>query len=202
MKFSFGRILLLLAAVVSFNLGYSAIPQASGISFYAPAINEDGQGSLVGFEMRMAQGNGRTLVNVQNAFFNSEVEDALRKARLKSDEFLGASSSYLDIYLEVKGQGKDVSGESAGGMFAVALVALRTGRHLREDAAISAMIDEQGELAEVGGIEEKIIAAREMDRKYFLVAKGQKIKDEGEIASGIGIIRVRTFGDAVSHLLE
>lgn len=195
-------ILIALAMLISFNLGYLLLPSPKAISFSAPAIGSLGKGSLIDFEMRITQGSGKTLVNIQNADFKEDVENALRKARFNADRYLGISSGHFDISLSVKGEGNMVSGESAGGMFAVAIVALATGRELRNDVIISAVILENGNLEEVGGIEEKIIAAKEGKRNVFLVSSGQKIKDEQEVTQGIRIIRVRNLEEAVKYLLK
>lgn len=193
---------LFLAGMISFNLGHAFVPSAKTVSFYAPAINENGKGNLIEFSMYFTRGSGRTMVNIQNAAFNSEVEDALRRARLLANNYLGISPKKIDLVLEIRGDGSTVSGESAGGMFAVAIIALHTGRSIKKDVAISAMIGDDGNLAEVGGIEEKIMAAKESNRKVFLVSKNQKIKDEGYLSEGIKIIRVANLSDAVKYLIQ
>lgn len=193
---------LILSMAIAFNLGHSGVPTGRKIHFYAPAITDLGKGSMIEFEMQLMWGEGRTLVNIQNADFKDDVENALRKARFNAGNYLGISNGNFDAVLSVKGEGSSVSGESAGGMFAVALIALQTGRNIRQDAAISALITQTGELKEVGGIEEKIIAARENHRSVFLVSASQKIKDESEVGRGIRIIRVSSLGEAVKYLIE
>ncbi|MFH1750884.1 MAG: S16 family serine protease [Candidatus Micrarchaeota archaeon] len=195
-------VLLLIAMGIAFNLGYSAFPSGKKLVFSAPAITDSGKGNLIDFEMQLARGEGRTLVSIGNANFKDDVEYALRKARFNAEKYLGISPEKVDIILSVKGEASQVSGESAGGMFALAIIALETGRTLRQDVAISAVITESGELGEVGGIEEKIIAAKEGNRAFFLVSNGQKIKDEGEVAMGIRIIRVSNLEEAVKYLIE
>ncbi|HLC48198.1 MAG TPA: S16 family serine protease [Candidatus Norongarragalinales archaeon] len=194
--------LLICAMAIAFNLGHSAFPSGKKLAFFAPAITDSGQGNLVEFEMQILPGEGRTLVNIQNADFKDDVEYALRKARFNADKFLGISSSKFDIVLSVRGEGSLVSGESAGGMFAVAIIALETGRGLRKDVMISALITERGELRDVGGIEEKILAAKEGKRNIFLVSSNQKIKDEDELGKGISIIRVGDLAEAAKYLIE
>ena len=85
---------------------------------------------------------------------------------------------------------------------AVAIIALETGRGLRKDVMISALITERGELRDVGGIEEKILAAKEGKRNIFLVSSNQKIKDEDELGKGISIIRVGDLAEAAKYLIE
>ncbi len=195
--------LLLVAMGIAFNLGFNAFPSAKHLRFSAPAITDTGKGNLISFDMFLAKGEGRTLVNIQNAGFKEDVEAALRKARNNANNYLGISPDKIDIILQLEGGGgSDVSGESAGGMFAVAIIALHTGRQLREDVAISAVISEDGRLEEVGGIEEKIIAAKEGNKKIFLISEGQKVKEEEELGRGIRILRVDNLEAAVAYLIE
>ncbi|MFH0971746.1 MAG: S16 family serine protease [Candidatus Micrarchaeota archaeon] len=194
--------IILIAFAISFNLGYNALPSPQHIKFQAPAIMDNGKGNLVEFEMFVTRGEGRTLVNIENAAFKEDVENALRKAKFNAYEYLGIRAGGFDLTLEVKSDGSDVSGESAGGMFAVAIIALHSGRRLREDVAISATISEDGTLSDVGGIEEKILAAKDAKRNMFLVSANQRIKDEEEIGKGISIARVKDLADAVKYLIE
>ncbi|MBI5224651.1 hypothetical protein HY989_02180 [Candidatus Micrarchaeota archaeon] len=195
-------LIFLVAAVLAFNLGYNAFPSSKKISFSAPAVLDSGKGSLVEFQMSLRVGSGLTLVNIKNAAFKEDSENALRKARNLAESYLGTTSSNLDIVLEIMGNGNEVSGESAGGMFALAIIALQTGRKLKTDVAISAAISESAELEEVGGIEEKILAAKENSRKVFLVSKNQPIKEEQSVGSGISIIRVKNLKEAAGYMIE
>ncbi len=195
-------LIFIVAAILAFNLGFNAFPSAKKITFSAPALLENGKGSLVEFKMSLRFGQGMTLVNIRNAGFKEDAENALRKARNLAESYLGTSTSNFDIVLEISGNGNEVSGESAGGMFSLAIIALQTGKKLKQDVAISAAINEFGELEQVGGIEEKILAAKEADRKVFLVSKNQPIKEELNVGSGISIIRVKNLKEAVSYMIE
>ncbi|MFH1258063.1 MAG: S16 family serine protease [Candidatus Micrarchaeota archaeon] len=203
MRFASG-VVFFLAATIAFSLGYYSIPSFRHVVFFAPALNEDGKGSMVEFEMFYLKGEGRTLVNIGNADFSDDVENALRKARFFANEHMGVQTGRLDLVLQVNGGGdnRKISGESAGGMFAVGIIALQTGKTFRKNVAISATLNEKGELADVGGIEEKIIAAMETGRGVFLVSSKQQIKDEPELSRGIRIIRVSNLGEAAKYLLE
>jgi predicted S18 family serine protease len=194
-------LLLVFTFLISLNLGYNFFPSPKHITFFAPAISDDGKGSLFEFEMFYQPGEGRTLVNVQNAKFQADVENALRKAKFNAYKYLGIPGNKYDLIFQAK-DGSDVSGESAGAMFAIAIIALHTGKKIRSDVTISATISEDGTLSDVGGIEEKIIAAKDGKRKAFLVSATQKIKGQSELEKGIAIIRVGKLEDAVSRLLE
>ncbi|MBU1197766.1 hypothetical protein KJ765_04635 [Candidatus Micrarchaeota archaeon] len=198
-------VLIAAAFLVSLQLGYYAIPTHKHVSFFAPAITEGGKGTLVQFDLHSYPGSGRILVNIDSASFDPSVEVAFRKAVHGTENYLGLPFNGEDLVLEVRSKGewfREVSGESAGAIFAASLVALRTNRQLRDDVMVSARLDEDGNLLAVGGIEEKILAAEAFGKRVFLVSDEQDIRYQDELEKDIRVLRVGTIEEALPYLLS
>ena len=198
------RSIVLAAFLLSIALGYFAAPAPKSISFSAPAITEEGKGRLVDFTLSLQPGPGRLLVNVESVAFKEDIDSALRTARAASEKYLGARLNNYDIVLDVDSTAgfSEVSGGSAGALFAAALIAVQSGKSLRQDVAISARVGEDGGLLPVGGIEEKIYAAEQGSRRLFIVSEGQDVRFEDEFSKNITIRKVASVSDALPYLLS
>lgn len=193
-----------LFAAIGLYMGYSIAPNPhTELVFFAPAITANGQGVMVPFHMKLRQGTGGVFVNVFETSFKEDVENSLRKARVNAENFMGVSLQNFDVVLEVPPEQKTVSGESAGAMFTIALISLFSGHSLRQGVAMSATIDKNGELHEVDGIEEKILAALAEGNTVFIVCPGQQIKDESTLKGlGVQIVRAKNIGDVAAQMLS
>ena len=196
--------IVLAAFLLSIGLCYFAAAVPKGISFAAPAVTEEGKGRLVEFRLSLQPGAGRLLVNVESVAFKEDIDTALRTARAASEKYLGARLDNYDVVLDVKSDGgfSEVSGGSAGALFAAALIAMQSGKSLRQDAAISARIDENGGLLPVGGIEEKIYAAGQGNRRLFIVSEGQQVRFGNEFSKNISIRKAASISEALPYLLS
>ncbi len=195
-------VIVLAAFLLSLNLGYRAVPTPKTISFYSPAIGEEGKGTLVKFTLHSFPGGGRILVNVRGASYKPDVEEAFRNSVHYAEQYLGVSLKRQDFVLEVGEEDfQQVSGGSAGAMFSAAVIALQSDRRLREDRVMSASLDENGSLGAVGGIEEKILAAQADGKGIFLVSQDQEIRYSQELQAQIQIQRAKTLQEALSYLV-
>lgn len=192
---------ILLAVVAAMYLGYSSPVISRQVSFQAPAVTDNGAGTMAGFKLWMRPGAGRILVNIDNAFYKEDSENSLKKATAIAERFVGLKMAGYDLIMEADGE-RIVGGESAGTIFSAAIVSAFTGRKLREDATSSAAVTEDGTLVPVDGIEEKMRAASQAGKKYFIVAKSQQVNRELELSQKIRIVRVENAGQAISLLLE
>lgn len=193
---------ILLAIIAAFYLGYSTPLIAREVSFQAPAITENGEGTMAEFKLWLRPGDGRILVNIDNAFYREDSENSVRKAKKIAERYVGLKLSSYDLVVEVVGGERIVGGESAGMLFSAGIVAAFTGRKVRDDATGSAAITENGSLVAIEGVEEKLRAAAQAGKKYFVVSREQQINRESELAQLIQIIRVENAGQAISLLLE
>jgi Lon-like protease len=104
------------------------------------------------------------------------------------------------------GLGDKIGGPSAGLMFTLGIIDkvgdpkkfdLTQGRFI----AGTGTIDAQGKVGEIGGIQLKMIAARDAGATMFLAPAGNCSDVRGDIPSGLQVVRVSTVREAVRDLL-
>lgn len=109
---------------------------------------------------------------------------------------LGASYRFpfqVDIHL------RDVGGPSAGMMFALGIYdtltpgALTGGAHI----AGTGTIDGDGDVGPIGGIRQKMIAARDAGARWFLAPESNCAEVVGHVPDGLAVFAVSTLDQAV-----
>jgi predicted S18 family serine protease len=172
-------------------------PASRTTSFDAAGISDLGKGVMVRFDLSSEPGDGKTLVNVANARYKEDTEQSFFEARLAAEKTLGASFETTDLTLDVEGDRSYVSGESAGSAFAIAIMANHLGRRVRNDAVISAALDEDGfTLNPIGGADEKIISAIESGKTLFVISTDQDLRYENDLSKKITIARASNIRQA------
>ncbi|MGW7366023.1 YlbL family protein [Streptomyces sp. NPDC054841] len=96
----------------------------------------------------------------------------------------------------------DVGGPSAGLMFALGIVDKLTPSDLTggKFVAGTGTIDNQGTVGPIGGIEMKLVGARNAGAEYFLVPSGNCEAAASDIPDGLTLVRVKTIDDATKSL--
>jgi PDZ domain-containing protein len=100
------------------------------------------------------------------------------------------------------GLGNQIGGPSAGMMFALGIIDkvgkidLTHGRFI----AGTGTIDSQGKVGPIGGIQLKMIAARNAGATIFLAPSGNCNDVNGAIPGGLDVVKVSTLHDAVTDL--
>ena len=96
----------------------------------------------------------------------------------------------------------DVGGPSAGNMFTLAIYdkltpgSLTGGRMFAGTGTIS----EDGSVGPIGGIRQKMVGAHDSGAKYFLAPASDCNEAHGHIPSGLTVIKISTFAQAVSSV--
>jgi hypothetical protein len=72
-----------------------------------------------------------------------------------------------------------VDGPSAGGLFAVAVMAILEGDRLSRDATMTGTINPDGTIGPVGGVVQKLDAAAKAGKKRFCFPVGQRFEEQG-----------------------
>jgi ATP-dependent Lon protease len=110
-----------------------------------------------------------------------------------------------DIHIHVPAGAIPKDGPSAGATIVMALISLFTGRPARRDVAISGELTLSGRILPVGGIKEKILAARRAGVKAVILPIQNKvdIEDLGEDVRGdIEIHLVERVEDIIDKVLS
>ncbi|MCX5385538.1 PDZ domain-containing protein [Streptomyces sp. NBC_00083] len=92
----------------------------------------------------------------------------------------------------------DVGGPSAGLMFSLGIVDKLTPEDLTggKFVAGTGTIDDTGQVGPIGGIEMKLIGARQAGARYFLTPKDNCASAAADIPSGLTLVKVDTIHDA------
>ncbi|WP_344313930.1 PDZ domain-containing protein [Fodinicola feengrottensis] len=102
----------------------------------------------------------------------------------------------------VKIQLSDIGGPSAGLMFALGIVDTASDANLTGGAFIAGTgtIDDDGNVGIIGGIQQKMIAARQAGATVFLVPDGNCAEASSATPAGLRLVKVSTLGGAVTAL--
>jgi ATP-dependent Lon protease len=132
---------------------------------------------------------------------------ALTYVRAKAEELKIDPRFYeeLDIHIHVPHGGVPKDGPSAGVTIATSLVSLLIGKPVRADVAMTGEITLKGKVLPVGGIKEKILAARRAGiRKVILPRLNEKdlVEVPDVVKAGMKFIFVDNLADVFKNSLE
>lgn len=108
-------------------------------------------------------------------------------------------SCRLGIHLVNVAESKD--GPSAGLAFAIAMASALTGRAVRPGLAVTGELSLHGHVVEVGGVAEKLHAARRYGRRRVLVPRANRGDAEQVHDPELDVHTVATLREALSHAL-
>jgi len=109
-----------------------------------------------------------------------------------------------DIHIHVPAGAIPKDGPSAGATIAIALISLLNEKPARRDAAISGEITLSGRILPVGGVKEKLLAARRAGVKRVILPLKNKVDIEnlpGNVKAGLEIILVDRLDEIVNNVL-
>jgi PDZ domain-containing protein len=121
----------------------------------------------------------------------------------RTEGFMGlAPVDRADVPFETKIELQDVGGPSAGLIFALAIVDRLEPGELGggQTVAGTGAIDVKGNVMPIGGIEFKLVAAREAGATVFLVPKDNCAVAKGDVPDGLRLIKVENLDGAVRAL--
>lgn len=167
------------------------------------AVTENG-GILLPVEVATMVGKGELMVTGQlGDIMRESAAAALSYIRSRADAFNidpnFQDSTDLHIHLPENAIPKD--GPSAGITIATALISAITGRPIRENLAMTGEITLRGRVLAIGGLKEKVLAARQANIHNLLVPVENK-KDIAEIPVKIQRQMHFTFVDNMDQVIE
>jgi ATP-dependent Lon protease len=133
-------------------------------------------------------------------------QTALSYIRSNAPAF-GISENFFedhDIHIHVPAGSIPKDGPSAGTTIALSLISLLTGRYARRDTAITGELTLSGRILPVGGIKEKILAARRANIKTVILPLKNKLEVDNipeEIRKGLEIHFADRIEDIVDEVL-
>ncbi len=112
--------------------------------------------------------------------------------------------SKRDIHVHVPEGATPKDGPSAGITICTSIVSVLTGIPVRKDIAMTGEITLRGRVLEIGGLKEKLLAAKRSEIKTVLIPKGNEkdLEDiENEIKAGLNIVAVETVFEVFKIVL-
>ncbi len=110
-----------------------------------------------------------------------------------------------DIHVHVPEGATPKDGPSAGITIGTALISLFTGKKIRRDVAMTGEVTLQGRILPIGGLKEKVLAARRSGINTIIIPHDNKkdIKDiPSHLIKGINFVYAKTLDDAVKTALK
>lgn len=179
--------------------GGAALP--AGVRYYLPALDASDGGLVVPIEFEFSAGNGELFVDLAGVEVRHDLQLALREARETATRLTGGSLAETATRVTFEPPTADVlalRGKSWEAGLTVALVASLRQQPLTQETLITGIVDDEGALLPVGGIEAKARAARAFGASELLVPAG----DTSDVAiQGIRVVEVGSITAAVGRIL-
>lgn len=164
-------------------------------------------GDTLQIEVNIMKGKGKlSLTGKLGDVMKESAQTGISYIRSIEDE-LGIDSSFFqdnDIHIHVPEGAVPKDGPSAGVTMATAVVSAITGKKVRGDLAMTGEITLRGRVLPIGGLKEKILAAKRFGIKTVLVpAQNEDSVDEISemVKSGVEIIFVKQMSEVLERAL-
>jgi ATP-dependent Lon protease len=131
-------------------------------------------GDLTMVEVAVMEGKGNlTLTGQLGEIMQESAQAALSYARSQAEEYGFADLEFdkLDIHIHLPEGAIPKDGPSAGVTMATALISALSGRPVRRDVGMTGEITLRGRVLPIGGLKEKLLAARRAGLKTVLLPK-------------------------------
>ena len=165
-------------------------------------------GDILFIEARAMPGTGRLILTGQLGDVMKESAQAALTFVRSVSERLGADSEFFqkhDIHVHVPAGAVPKDGPSAGVAMAIALASMVSGRAVDPDVAMTGEVTLTGQVLPVGGIKEKVLAARAAEiNRVFLPDRNEadvsEIRGE-DLLDGLDFVYVDHVGTVLDQIL-
>ena len=164
-------------------------------------------GELLTIEASHIEGKGRVIkTGSLGDVMQESIQAALTVVRSRADS-LGIKPDFyekFDIHIHVPEGAIPKDGPSAGGAMAISLISIFTGIPVRADTAMTGEITLRGQILKIGGLKEKLLAAKRGGIKNVIIPKEnepdlQEVPDQ--ITKSLNIIPVEWIDEVISSAL-
>lgn len=164
-------------------------------------------GEVLDTEAVTIKGKGRLILTGQlGDVMKESAETAYTYIRSRAKK-LGLKENFyesLDTHIHLPEGAVPKDGPSAGITMATAMASIYTGRKVRGDTAMTGEITLTGEVLPIGGLKEKLLAAKQFGIKQVLIPVKNKrdlVDMPKNIQEGIDIIFVKNVEEVLAHAL-
>ena len=164
-------------------------------------------GELLTIETSYVPGKGRVIkTGSLGDVMQESIQAALTVVRSRSDK-LGIPANFyekFDVHIHVPDGATPKDGPSAGVGMCTALISVFTGIPVRSDTAMTGEITLHGQVTKIGGLKEKLLAAKRGGIKRVIIPEDNAAdlrEIPSQITHALEIIPVRWVDDVVAHAL-
>lgn len=165
-------------------------------------------GDVIYVEATIMKGKGNLILTGQlGEVMKESAQAALSYVKSKSKELNIDEQlfSTMDLHIHVPAGAIPKDGPSAGITMASAIASVFTGKPLRKDVAMTGEITLRGRVLPIGGLKEKVLAAKRMGIKTVIIPKRNK-KDIEElpkyVKEGLKFILVESMDEVLKHVFS
>ncbi len=165
-------------------------------------ISESGEfGGTADLYLRIEAGNGQVFIDTM-PLTKMDTQITMRFAKEFACSFTNTDCSRLDFFYTIRASASIVGGPSAGAPATLLTISALDGVSLDSSAVVTGTINSGGIIGPVGGINEKIIAARHEGFAKVLIPKWAFANDTNLsiFTSGIEVVKVVTVDEALTIL--
>ena len=164
-------------------------------------------GTTLSVEVNCMPGEGKFRVTGNlGKVMTESAEAAVSYIRSQNERFKLEPDFYKkkDIHIHIPEGATPKDGPSAGVTMATAIISALTGRKVRNDVAMTGEITIRGRVLPIGGLQEKVLAAKKVGIKTVILPKeNEKDLDEimDEIKDGMQFVLAETMEDVLQTAL-
>ncbi|GBD96056.1 MAG TPA: endopeptidase La [Nitrospirae bacterium] len=164
-------------------------------------------GAIIFVEAAKMKGSGELILT-------GSLGDVMRESAQAALSYIRSNAASLniaedffetqDIHVHVPAGAIPKDGPSAGTTIAIALISLLTGRPAKREVAISGEMTLSGRILPVGGIKEKLLAARQAGVKVIVMPIKNKVDLESlprDVKTGLEVIHVDNVDEIIDLVL-
>ena len=150
------------------------------VEILLPAVEEEGKGIMAWLEVEVHEGEGKTLLEINDILFCDDTQESIRIAKSVAGEMTNVDTSDYDIFYSINANASKIEGPSAGPAMAIATSIALQNKTLNNSVVISGYLKEDGKIARVSGLLAKAEVAKQNEVELFLVPLGQRIQTKTE----------------------
>ncbi|NPA62301.1 MAG: hypothetical protein GXN95_01970 [Methanococci archaeon] len=197
------KILAILLAIFILN-------SVSAVIIKAPAVSLTDMGYVgvpINIQINVSKGTGHVFMDTL-PLTELDMQGSARIAAKVAGEITGKDMNKYNVYITVRSDVPVVGGPSAGGTMTIGIICDLMNWSLNKHVMMTGMINPDGSIGPVGGILEKIEAAKKANCTIMLIPKGQRyINVDGNKVDavafgkklGVKVIEVGSIYDAIPY---
>lgn len=152
-------------------------------------VGEEREGAIADLYLEIKPGSGRVFLDTF-PLTKIDTQISTRFAKEIACSYLNRDCLKYDFIYTIRADSPIIAGPSAGGAITLLTISLLEGFELDMQISITGTINSGGIIGSVGGIKEKIDAAKEEGLKKILIPQGERfIEEDKKIIETIEIIR-------------